>query len=132
MFQVFGRFNLLMSRTRVQSAVREFQMRLIATVTQSIQKLQSKFTSKFESSAASNFSRMRGVPPITGKIIWARLIERQVRTLMTRMGQVLGSNWGQHLEGRQLRKSCDDLLGKLDSRAYVRAWLSEWEIYIIS
>jgi hypothetical protein len=67
MFQVFGRFNL-MSRSRVQTAAREFQMRLIATVAQSIQKLQSKFTNKFESSAASSFSRMRGVPPITGKI----------------------------------------------------------------
>jgi len=127
MFLVFGRFNLLMSRTRIQNAVKEFQMRLIATVSQSIQKLQSKFTNKFESSAASTLSRLRGVPQISGKILWARQIERQVRTLMTRMGNVLGSNWGQHLEGRQLKRSCDDLLGKLDSRAFFRSWVTAWE-----
>ena len=127
MFQVFGRFNLLLTRTRVQNAVREFQLQLIATVGESIQKLQSKFSNKFEYSAASKISRVRGIPPISGKILWARQIERQVRALMKRMGNVLGPNWGQLLEGRQLKRSCDELLGKLDARAFFRVWVSEWD-----
>ena len=40
---------------------------------------------------------------------------------------MLGREWGQQLEGRQLRRSCDELLSKLDSRAYFRSWVSEWE-----
>lgn len=54
-------------------------------------------------------------------------MERQVHTLMQRMGDVLGPNWGQQLEGRQLRRSGDELLSKLDARAYFRTWVSEWE-----
>ena len=46
---------------------------------------------------------------------------------MKRISHVLGKEWGQHLEGRQLRRSCDELLSKLDSRAYFRNWVSEWE-----
>ena len=46
---------------------------------------------------------------------------------MKRMGDVLGREWGHQLEGRQLRRSCDELLSKLDSRAYVRTWVTEWE-----
>jgi len=46
---------------------------------------------------------------------------------MKRMGDVLGLNWGQHLEGRQLRRSGDELLSKLDARAFFRAWVTDWE-----
>ncbi len=127
MFVVFSRFNPLLSRSRVHIAVKEFQMHLISTVGQAIERLQSKFTHKYESSSAFRLSKLRGIPPISGKILWAKQIERQVNALMQRMGDVLGSNWGQHLEGRQLRRSGDELLRKLDAKAFFRAWVSEWE-----
>eukprot|EP00934_Nitzschia_sp_Nitz4_P009291 Nitzschia sp. Nitz4//scaffold6_size259037//29898//42524//NITZ4_001045-RA/size259037-augustus-gene-0.315-mRNA-1//-1//CDS//3329556806//9281//frame0 len=127
MFRVFARFNPLLTRTRVRVAVKEFQMQLIATVAQAVGKLQSKFTLKYESSSAAKISKLRGIPPIAGKILWAKQMERQVNALMERMGNVLGPNWGQHLEGRQLRKSGDELLAKLDARSFFRSWVAEWE-----
>jgi dynein heavy chain 1, cytosolic len=54
-------------------------------------------------------------------------MERQVNALMERMGHVLGPNWGQQLEGRQLRKAGDELLAKLDARSFFRGWVQEWE-----
>jgi dynein heavy chain 1 len=54
-------------------------------------------------------------------------MERQVNTLMERCAQVLGSDFAAQLEGRQLRKSGDELLAKLDARGYFRAWVTEWE-----
>ena len=127
MFRVFARFNPLLTRTRVRTAVKEFQIQLISTVGKSVERLQSKFTQRYESSSASRIARVRGIPPISGKILWARQMENQVKALMQRMGDVLGANWGQHLEGRQLRRSCDELRSKLDARAYFRGWVSEWE-----
>jgi dynein heavy chain 1 len=127
MFAVFARFHPLITRTRVHNAVKEFQIQLISTVGLAIQKLQNKFTHKYEASPASQISRVRGIPPISGKILWAKQIERQVNALMKRMGDVLGPNWGQHLEGRQLRRSGDELLSKLDAKSFFRAWVTEWE-----
>jgi dynein heavy chain 1 len=127
MFGVFARFNLLLTRSRVHSAVKEFQLQLIATVSSAIAKLQSKFTHKYETSASAEIARLRGIPPVAGKILWAKQMERQVHTLMERMGNVLGPNWGQLLEGRQLRKSGDELLAKLDARSFFRHWVMEWE-----
>ena len=127
MFGVFARFNLLLTRSRVQAAVKEFQMQVINTVTEAIQKLQAKFTYKYEASAAARISRLRGIPPVAGKILWAKQMERQCNLLMERLGIVLGPNWGQQLEGRQLRKSGDELLAKLDARSYFRSWVTEWE-----
>jgi dynein heavy chain 1 len=127
MFVVFARFNPLLARASIQNAVKEFQIELISTVGKAIERLQAKFTHKYESSSASRISRVRGIPPISGKILWAKQIERQVNTLMKRMGDVLGPSWGQHLEGRQLRRSCEELLSKLDAKAFFRSWVSDWE-----
>lgn len=127
MFRVFARFNPLLTRTRVSAAVKEFQLQLMNTVGEAVQKLQSKFTHKYESSSASSIATIRGIPPVSGKILWAKQMERQVHALMKRMSHVLGREWGQQLEGRQLRRSCDELLSKLDSRSYFRNWVSEWE-----
>lgn len=127
MFRVFARFNLLLTRTRVRAAVKEFQLQLISTVSTAVEKLQSKFTHKYETSAAARISRLRGIPPVAGKILWAKQMERQVNTLMERMGNVLGPNWGQQMEGRQLRKSGDELLAKLDARSFFQNWVVEWE-----
>ena len=127
MFRVFARFSLLLTRTRVRAAVKEFQIQLISTVGEAVEKLQSKFTHKYEQSSSAHISRLRGIPPVAGKILWAKQLERQVHLLMERMGNVLGPNWGQQLEGRQLRKSGDELLAKLDARSFFRNWVSEWE-----
>ena len=113
--------------TLFTSAVKEFQMQLIATVADAVGKLQSKFTLKYESSPAARISRLRGIPPVAGKILWAKQMERQVQTLVERMGNVLGPNWGQQLEGRQLHKTCDELLAKLDARSFFNNWVLEWE-----
>jgi dynein heavy chain 1, cytosolic len=127
MFRVFARFNPLLSRTRVRIAVKEFQVQLIATVAQAVEKLQSKFVLKYEASSAAKISKLRGIPPVSGKILWAKQMERQVHALMQRCAQVLGPDFAAQLEGRQLRKSGDELLVKLDARAFFQTWVTEWE-----
>jgi len=72
-------------------------------------------------------SGLRGIPPVSGKIMWAKQMERQVLALMKRMGDVLGPDWGQQLEGRGLRRSGDELLTKLDAKSFFRAWVTKWE-----
>lgn len=127
MFRVFARFNPLLSRTRVRVAVKEFQVQLIATVAQAVEKLQLKFVLKYEASSAAKIAKLRGIPPVSGKILWAKQMERQVNALMERCAQVLGPDFAAQLEGRQLRKSGDELLAKLDARAFFLTWVSEWE-----
>ena len=48
-------------------------------------------------------SQVRDLPPISGAIIWAKQIERQLRTYMQRIEAVLGRDWQQHVEGKQLK-----------------------------
>ena len=63
MFAVFVRFNPLIPRTRVHNAVKEFPIPLISTMIEMAipQKLHMQCTLKYESSAANQFSQMRGI-----------------------------------------------------------------------
>jgi dynein heavy chain 1 len=132
LFRVFARFNPLLFRNRVRAAVKDFQIQLIQTVTCAINNLLSKFSEHYETSPSFNMASARGIPPVSGKIIWAKQIERQVTTWMSRMSNVLGDDWGQQLDGRTLRRSCDELLAKLDARSFLRSWILQWEKELIS
>ena len=131
LFRVFARFNPLLFRNRVRAAVKDFQRQLIETVTCAITNLLSKFSEHYETSPSATMASARGIPPISGKIVWVKQIERQVLTWMSRMSNVLGDDWGQQLEGRTLRRSCDELLAKLDVRSFLRSWILEWEKELI-
>ena len=38
-------------------------------------------------------STLRDLPPVSGQIVWARQIERQLNSYLQRVGHVLGAGW---------------------------------------
>lgn len=90
MFRVFSKFNPLFFRPRIRAAIAQFQAHLIKHVREAVQMLQEKFTERYELSEARVTATLRDIPPVAGKILWARQIERQLRLLMQRMEDVLG------------------------------------------
>ena len=52
-------------------------------------------------------SRVRDFPPVSGSIIWARQIERQLTAYMHRVEDVLGKGWETHVEGQKLKADGD-------------------------
>ena len=70
-------------------------------------------------------SQMRDLPPIAGAIIWARQIERQLTTYMTRVQDVLGKSWELYAEGQKLQAESTSFRKKLDTRPVYEAWLHD-------
>jgi hypothetical protein len=62
----------------VQGAIREYQQTLINSVQVDIQRLQDKFKQQYEKSMSARLSDVRDLPPVSGEIIWARQIDRQL------------------------------------------------------
>ena len=60
---------------------------------------------------------VRDLPPVSGKIIWARQISRQLRLYLKRVQDVLGKGWDQHVDGRRLNQLGKSFLKKLDPKA---------------
>ena len=125
MFRVCAKFNALFVRPRIQSAIREYQELLIATVKKDIQLLQTKFMSTYSKSQDSNMSLVRDLPPVSGSIYWGRQIERQLDTYISRIGDVLGDQWDHHTDGRTLHRECDQFRQRLQPEKVFGQWLTE-------
>ena len=93
MFRIFSRFNALFVRPHIRGAIREYQNQLIHRVKEDIEKLHEKFKVQYQDSRASVLSLGRDIPPVSGSIIWARQIERQLETYLRRVEDVLGKGW---------------------------------------
>ncbi|XP_065684969.1 cytoplasmic dynein 1 heavy chain 1 isoform X1 [Hydra vulgaris] len=122
MFRIFSRFNALFVRPRIRGAIREYQKLLIGLVKEDIDSLHDKFKVQYPHSKASKMSKVRDLPPVSGSIIWAKEIERQLRTYLKRVEDVLGKDWENHIEGQGLKADGDNFRQKLNTQEIFDDW----------
>ncbi len=127
MFNVFAQFNQMFIRPRIRVSIGQFQQELINHVRNDIEALQEKFMQRYETSEAKRFADLRDIPPMSGKMVWARQIKRQLNILIQRLENVLGGSWTQHRDGRQLKSVCDELMHNLDTNRIFMHWLEGWK-----
>ncbi|XP_077870638.1 cytoplasmic dynein 1 heavy chain 1-like [Saccoglossus kowalevskii] len=122
MFRIFSRFNALFVRPHIRGAIREYQTQLIQRVKDDIESLHDKFKVQYPQSKACKMSRVRDLPPVSGSIIWARQIERQLTAYMHRVEDVLGKGWENHVEGQKLKADGDSFRAKLNTQELFDEW----------
>ena len=67
------------------------------------------------------------MPFIAGSIIWAKLIERQLSTYLKRVEDVLGKDWGKHVDGQKLRQHGENFKQQLSTQSLFDEWLLKVE-----
>ncbi|VDB92823.1 BgtA-20854 [Blumeria graminis f. sp. tritici] len=125
MFRVFSKFNALFVRPKIRGAITEYQTQLIENVKHDISSLHERFKQQYGHSEAHAMSQLRDIPPVSGAIIWARQIERQLNGYMKRVEDVLGHDWALHSEGQKLQSESNLFRKKLDTRPIFEAWLHD-------
>ncbi|CAO0793713.1 unnamed protein product [Mucor circinelloides] len=125
MFRVFSKFNALFVRPKIRGAIQEYQTQLIDSVKEDINKLHDKFKMQYRNSEAYHMAQLRDLPPISGAIIWARQIDRQLSLYMKRVEDVLGKGWELYAEGQKLQIESSSFRKKLDTRLIYENWLQE-------
>lgn len=125
MFRVFSQFNALFVRPKIRGAIQEYQAKLIEGVKLDITALHERFKHQYGHSEAHAMAQLRDLPPVSGAIIWARQIERQLNSYMKKVEDVLGRDWYYHAEGQKLQSESDLFRKKLDTRPIYEAWLSD-------
>lgn len=127
MFRVFSKFNALFVRPRIKGAIQEYQAQLIQRVKMDIATLHDKFKGKYNSSEAYHMSQLRDLPPVTGAIIWARQLERQLNMYLQRVEDVLGKGWELDIEGQKLKQEGDMFKRKLNTEQIFDKWVKDTE-----
>ncbi|RKP02777.1 hypothetical protein CXG81DRAFT_10371 [Caulochytrium protostelioides] len=124
MFRVFRKFNALFVRPKIRGAIQEYQSRLIENVKDDLRRLQEKFKGHYQNSDDWVLSRLRDLPPVSGAMIWAKQIERQLDLYVQRVEDVLGKGWEFYAEGQKLQADTTAFRRKLDTRPIYEAWLA--------
>lgn len=125
MFRVFSKFNALFVRPKIRGAIAEYQTQLIDNVKQAINSLHERFKQQYGHSEAHAMAQLHDLPPVSGAIIWARQIERQLDGYMKKVEDVLGSEWALHTEGQKLKNESELFRKKLNTRPIYEAWLHD-------
>ncbi|ORX61965.1 dynein heavy chain [Hesseltinella vesiculosa] len=125
MFRVFSKFNALFVRPKIRGAIQEYQTQLIDSVKEDINRLHDKFKMQYRHSEAFHMAQLRDLPPISGAIIWARQIDRQLSLYMKRVEDVLGKGWELYADGQKLQTESTSFRKKLDTRLVYENWLQE-------
>ncbi|KAF2103413.1 dynein heavy chain [Rhizodiscina lignyota] len=122
MFRVFSKFNALFVRPKIRSAISEYQTQLIDNVKDDILQLHERFKQQYGKSEAHAMASLRDIPPVSGAIIWARQIERQLDAYMKKVEDILGENWALHAEGQKLQNESSMFRKKLETRPIFESW----------
>lgn len=122
MFSIFSRYNALFVRPHIRGAIREYQSQLIQRVKDDIESLHDKFKVQYPQSQACKMSHVRDLPPVSGSIIWAKQIDRQLTAYMKRVEDVLGKGWENHVEGLKLKQDGDSFRAKLNTQEIFDDW----------
>lgn len=125
MFRVFSKFNALFVRPKIRGAIAEYQTQLISNVKDDIDALQVRFTHQYGQSEAHAMAQLHDIPPISGAIIRARQVERQLDGYMSKIEDILGSKWAHHTEGQRLFASGERFRERLDTRPIFDDWLRD-------
>ncbi|KAF2083456.1 hypothetical protein K490DRAFT_51603 [Saccharata proteae CBS 121410] len=125
MFRVFSKFNALFVRPKIRGAISEYQTQLIDNVKNDISALHERFKQQYGHSEAHAMAQLRDLPPVSGAIIWARSIERQLDGYMGKVENILGREWNLHMEGQRLQSESSMFRKKLDTKPIFDSWLKE-------
>ncbi|KAI0387780.1 cytoplasmic dynein heavy chain, partial [Hypomontagnella monticulosa] len=125
MFRVFSQFNALFVRPKIRGAIAEYQNQLIDNVKQAISGLHERFKQQYGHSEAHAMAQLHDLPPVSGAIIWARQIERQLDNYMKKVEDILGTDWALHSEGQKLQVESELFRKKLNTQAIYKAWIED-------
>ncbi|XP_003378833.1 dynein heavy chain, cytoplasmic [Trichinella spiralis] len=125
MFRIFSQFNALFVRPHIRGAIREYQTQLIERVKDDIEALHERFKKQYSHSKACSTSSIYDIPPVSGFVIWAKQIERQLALYLRRVEDVLGKGWEKHIEGQALKTDGDIFRAKLNTQPVFDEWVNK-------
>ena len=102
-FRIFEKFKIIIKRPRIQSSIQDYQRTLLRGVTEDLNNLKNKFEAGYEKSSAARLCSIRGIPPISGELIWNKQFEEQANSYKAKIANVLGDSWGNMEEGKNLK-----------------------------
>ena len=106
-YNIFERFKIIIRRPRIQSNIQEYQRSLINSIIKDLNDLKNKYEQGYAKSSASKLCTIRGIPFISGQIIWMNQIQDKANAYREKAVNILGDNLEQSEEGKKVKGLID-------------------------
>ena len=122
-FRIFEKFKIIIKRPRIQSSIQDYQRTLLNSVTEDLKSLKEKFNAGYEKSSAARLCAIRGIPPLSGELIWNNQFEEQANLYKYKIANVLGDSWENTEEGKNLKNLIQSFNNiSANSKERIEAW----------
>ena len=91
-YRIFEKFKIIIRRPRIQSNIQEYQRSLINSIIKDLNDLKNKYEQGYAKSSAAKLCTIRGIPLISGEIIWMNQIQDKANAYREKAKNILGEN----------------------------------------
>ena len=125
-YRIFEKFKLVIKRPRIQSSIQEYQRSLINNIIKDLTDLKDKYDAGYQKSSAAKLCKIRGIPLISGEIIWMNQFEEKANSYRTKITNLLGESWEDTEEGKKVKELIENFK-KISSETdkKIKAWGQE-------
>ncbi|MCQ2815661.1 MAG: AAA family ATPase [archaeon] len=122
-FKLFEKFGKFLNSPRVQTAISEYQNKLITYIYKCLGDLEEKLLQGYSSSSACQMNKVKGIPEKAGIVLWQIQFKRKAEVYSNKMGIVLGPGWENKPEGKNVK----DIIEKINKKSTpnVEDWIKE-------
>ena len=125
-YRIFEKFKLVIKRPRIQSSIQEYQRSLVNNIIKDLTELKDKYNAGYLKSSAAKLCKIRGIPLISGEIIWMNQFEEKANSYRTKITNLLGESWEDTEEGKKVKELIENFK-KISSETdkKIKAWGQE-------
>eukprot|EP00835_Amoeboradix_gromovi_P000082 NODE_3_length_56144_cov_0.348184.p1 type:complete len:4079 gc:universal NODE_3_length_56144_cov_0.348184:21030-33266(+) len=128
MLAVFEKYHLLLGRSNIRGGLLEFQSMTLEYLKSQIKSLQDQYVNGYENCKLSVIHHTKGIPMVSGRIMWIKHLETQMLRAIDQLKALLG-NVQSHYEGQKIIEEYKVFTRKIDINQYLNHWVLELKSY---
>ena len=109
-YKIFKRFQQLSQKQRNHLGIQEYQTSLVEEIKKNLTDLYDTLLEGYTSNTASQMSKIKGIPDVSGKIIWLKQFEKKAEMYRNKAAIILGDNWENVNDGKKIKELIDSIL----------------------
>jgi dynein heavy chain 1 len=90
--------------------IQEYQTSLVEEIKKNLSDLLDTLLEGYNSNTASQMSKIKGIPDVSGKIIWLKQFEKKAEMYRNKAAIILGDNWENVNDGKKIKELIDSIL----------------------
>ena len=108
-YKIFKRLQQLSQKQRIHLGIQEYQSTLVNEIKTNLSDLLDTLLEGYQSNSASQMSKIKGIPEVSGKIIWLKQFERKAQAYKKKAEIILGENWENMNDGKKIKELIESI-----------------------